>query len=74
MFADFVIDAVKETTLGGNELKKDNHRLKWGNELNDIPRNQSDAKNIQQTEDGIVVHLKPMEIRTFIANVKYASS
>ncbi|KAM0728650.1 Lysosomal alpha-mannosidase [Formica fusca] len=70
LFATFLIQSIKETTLGANQLLSENNRMKWELETNDVILDEEE--NVQPVEihnDGIKVLLKPMEIRTFILKV-----
>lgn len=74
LFSTFLIESIKETTLGANQLLSENNRMEWEPETNEIILNEED--NIQPVEihDNVVnVLLKPMEIRTFILKVNQRS-
>lgn len=61
LFPGFTITSAEETLLGGNQFKKDSHRLVWntsGNEGNGQARSKFPD-----------IELKPMEIRTFTLNL-----
>ncbi|XP_020290943.1 lysosomal alpha-mannosidase [Pseudomyrmex gracilis] len=71
LFSTFTIESIKETTLGANQLLRENNPLEWETETNDILHDKE--KNLQPVEvhdDVINVLLKPMEIRTFILTVR----
>ncbi|XP_043485751.1 lysosomal alpha-mannosidase isoform X1 [Polistes fuscatus] len=72
LFALFKITSIRETTLGANQWLEDNNRFKWNSETNDILNDIKDTfKPIEIQEGAINIHLKPMEIRTFILEVSF---
>ncbi|XP_046834727.1 lysosomal alpha-mannosidase isoform X1 [Vespa crabro] len=72
LFTSFTITSIKETTLGANQWLEDSNRLKWNPETNDILSNSEDIFRPIRIQDEVInIHLKPMEIRTFIIEVLY---
>jgi len=63
LFAAFKVEAVRETTLAGNQWLRDNERLRFNQEA----VTNSDADN----DDEFLVVLDPMQIKTFIVTVSY---
>ncbi|GAB6018756.1 hypothetical protein CHUAL_000428 [Chamberlinius hualienensis] len=70
LFTAFQITSVSETTLGANLLLSDNTRLIWktNSTSNNNPEIQWERKEIG---DPLDITLKPMQIRTFIAQLAY---
>ncbi|XP_012271344.1 lysosomal alpha-mannosidase isoform X1 [Orussus abietinus] len=66
----FTVTSVHETTLGANQWLEDEQRLKWESEANDAYRNDLNTNPQRVPEDGTTITLKPMEIRTFIVEIK----
>lgn len=69
LFTDFEITSMIEMNLSANQLLKDKKMWNWKTTKyteTDIPDNAS-----KRFEDAFSVYLKPMEIRTFIAEVEY---
>ncbi|KAK7789693.1 hypothetical protein R5R35_011514 [Gryllus longicercus] len=73
LFAPFEIVSARETMLGANEWKKDSSRLQWKTESNSIDRHEDTHQgSLNHAEDILSVTLEPMQIRTFVVEVKYA--
>lgn len=71
LFSTFTIESVQETTLGANQLLKENKRMKWNLQMdNTIENEEESAQTVEITPSAINVIMKPMEIRTFILKVK----
>ncbi|XP_025265136.1 lysosomal alpha-mannosidase isoform X1 [Camponotus floridanus] len=74
LFSTFLIESIKETTLGANQLLSENNRMEWEPETNEIILNEDDNVQPVEIHDNVVnVLLKPMEIRTFILKVNQRS-
>lgn len=74
LFSTFLIESIKETTLGANQLLSENNRMEWEPETNEIILNEEDNVQPVDIHDNVVnVLLKPMEIRTFILKVNQRS-
>ncbi|GAB1861211.1 Lysosomal alpha-mannosidase [Camponotus japonicus] len=74
LFSTFLIESIKETTLGANQLLSENNRMEWEPETNEIILNEEDNVQPVEIHDNVVnVLLKPMEIRTFILKVNQRS-
>lgn len=68
LFTDFDIVSLTETTLSANQFIKDARRLNWNTgRSNDIGKPGTNDKAVSD----LIVSLIPMQIRTFIAEVKY---
>ncbi|XP_076264017.1 lysosomal alpha-mannosidase-like [Rhynchophorus ferrugineus] len=68
LFTLFDIKKIQETTLGGNQLLKDNQRLMF----NSPDQRELENDNHQDDEllEKYVVSLNPMQIRTFIISIE----
>lgn len=75
MFLPFIVTSVEETTLGANQLLKDMKRLKWKVESNSVHHEMEDddlqLSSESQSPRPTLITLNPMEIRTFIVEVKF---
>lgn len=75
LFAPFVIVSLRETTLGANQWLNDNERLHFGRDSdsndqeNDI--NYLLYKRQTSSSDMLKIVLNPMQIRTFVIDVKF---
>ncbi|XP_055550779.1 lysosomal alpha-mannosidase-like [Wyeomyia smithii] len=70
LFSAFDIYSIRETTLGGNQWKEDKSRLKFY--ADPVPQLEEPAsQSAPQHDDSNVVTLGPMEIRTFIMEMKF---
>lgn len=69
-FDGFSITSVEETTLGGNQLKKDSQRFFW-KEVNELQKKNSSETSTVVDIENIVLH--PMQIRTFIIKIQKKS-
>lgn len=63
LFAAFKVEAVRETTLAGNQWLQDNERLRFNQEVK--------LTNNDAVDDEFLVVLEPMQIKTFIVTVSY---
>jgi lysosomal alpha-mannosidase len=65
LFPGFTIVNLQETTLGGNQFKRDFNRLSWN--VSGIKNfdNQNDVLN-EESVSYSAIQFMPMEIRTFI--------
>ncbi|XP_049857125.1 lysosomal alpha-mannosidase-like isoform X1 [Schistocerca gregaria] len=72
VFAPFSIKSARETTLGANQWLSDSKRLKWRVESNDIHRDtySRHSSSYYYDDDDLTITLNPMQIRTFIIEVK----
>uniref|UniRef100_A0A1B6DE70 Alpha-mannosidase n=1 Tax=Clastoptera arizonana TaxID=38151 RepID=A0A1B6DE70_9HEMI len=69
IFSPFKIISVKEVTLGGNLLLKNMKRLKWMKGSSKKQRTKTIDDKVQK--DNRNIKLSPMEIRSFIVEVKF---
>lgn len=67
LFPKFHIQSIYETTLGANQHAKENQRLLWKAEKNEVPKMEDETLMI--TNDDCTVSLKPMQIRTFVVKL-----
>lgn len=71
--ADWEIVSAKETSLGANFFKEYNHQNKW-NMKNGQQQQQKDDQESKMNVEPFTITLHPMEIKTFILEVKKAST
>lgn len=72
LFTDFDIVSLTETTLSANQFLKDARRLVWNSgQSNDIFSAIRKPGADDKAVGDLVISLNPMQIRTFIAEVKY---
>ena len=59
--------------LGANQFKEENARLKWTSETNEVNETETDSSSQMQEELNVdmAITLNPMEIRTFVVEIKY---
>ncbi|XP_078541425.1 lysosomal alpha-mannosidase [Lissotriton helveticus] len=67
LFSAFTITSLQETSLGANQLKQSMERLAWMPQRAPEEPSQKPAPVLDPT----AVTLQPMEIKTFIATLKY---
>ncbi|XP_067011637.2 lysosomal alpha-mannosidase [Anabrus simplex] len=73
LFAAFTILSLRETTLGANQWLTDSTRLIWKADTNEVFESshiKQKSKRLNFAEDLLSVTLNPMQIRTFIIEVK----
>ena len=68
LFSAFSVTSIRETTLGGNHWIEEKNRLEW---ISEESETSNDIPSKFQSIEGMVVHLLPMQIRTFIITVSF---
>lgn len=72
VFTMFDMISIRETTLAANQWLDESKRLLFNTDNNDTNKINTDSKNDSQpNDDRFEISLKPMEIRTFIAEFKW---
>ncbi|KAF8787519.1 Lysosomal alpha-mannosidase like protein [Argiope bruennichi] len=73
LFKEFNVTSIRETTLSANQYLEEAKRLCWKIEGAKNVCDKSAARGYKKDRslDDLIVHLGPMEIRTFIAQVTY---
>ncbi|XP_018323399.1 lysosomal alpha-mannosidase-like isoform X2 [Agrilus planipennis] len=70
IFTSFEITSIEETTLGANQLLKENERLYFTRETNECRFDWKNANKIYDATKKLKIELMPMQIRTFIIDIK----
>lgn len=70
-FRSFDILSMRETMLAANRWLDETSRLKFKTKTSENTENQKTTKRSTRIDDNLSISLKPMEIRTFVANVQW---
>lgn len=71
-FGSFNIEEIRETTLDGNQWKEDSNSFHFKVESNYMPQQSPESVSQTQRSDGYEIVLEPMQIRTFIVQLRIA--